>query len=240
MRRSVCALTLAVALVSSVGPARAGTDLGLLAGVAAGTHTSVDNPGSLTGVVPGALLEVTQRWDRFRIHLEGLPAISIRATNAGPLGTSSGKLSLLNSTALYDLDPHHRFRAGFGFQLVNEQSYNGNNGDLDQSRVTSPIYAAGATLPLPNDHFVDLNLMVDPNLRGNLHLFTAAGVAVPDDPEAGGEVDYAAAYGWRRGAFSYLVGARGLTYHTRNTNTGQLLDRNVGAAATFEMRYTLK
>jgi hypothetical protein len=102
-------------------------------------------------------------------------------------------------------------------------------------------------LPLPREHFVEANLMVDPNLRGLLLVYNYLGQAATNDfglpsankPEAGAEVDYSAAYGWRRGRIEYLIGGRGLSYHTRNTSLGQLVDRNVGGGATFEVRFLL-
>ncbi len=138
---------------------------------------------------------------------------------------------------MFDLDPHRRYHIGAGEQLVNLSNFNGSNGQRNYSRVTSPIYAAGATLPLPNEHFVELNLMVDPNVRANLLVVDNTGIAQPSLPEQGAEVDYSASYGWRRGFIEYLVGLRGLSYHTKNVNTGGLVDRNVGGGATFEVRF---
>jgi hypothetical protein len=204
-----------------------------------GTHVGEENPAPVSGVVPGGLLEATQHVGRLRIRLEGFPEVSARASSAGNFGTSSAKLGLLNTTVLYDLDHNRRFRAGVGFQIIDLQSFNGNNGDIDQARVTSAIYTVGATLPVARDRFVELNVMVDPNIRGLLHVFPANAPQQPDEPEAGAEVDYSAAFGWRRGATTYLLGVRGLSYHTRNVNTGELVDRNVGAGGTFEVRFAL-
>jgi hypothetical protein len=148
-------------------------------------------------------------------------------------------LDLLNTTILVDVDPNHRFRIGGGYQLINLTSSNGNNGDRDLVRIASPIYAAGSTLPLPKDHFVELNLMVDPDLRGTLLVFNYLGQAHTNKPEQGAEVDYSAAYGWRRKNVEYLLGARALSYHTRNTILGELVDRNVGGGATFEIRFLI-
>jgi len=86
-------------------------------------------------------------------------------------------------------------------------------------------------------HIIDLDLKVDPNLRGNLHVFNEAGQAQADKPEAGAEFDYAVQYGWQRRNVVYRVGARALSYHTRNTSMGELVDRNVGGGVTFDVRY---
>ncbi len=204
-----------------------------------GTHVGSENPNPVSGVVPGALLELTQHVDRFRLHLEGLPQIGASSSGSGPFGHSSATLSLLNATALVDLDPARRFRLGFGFQVINVTNFNGNNANIDDSRVTSPIFAAGATLPVSHGHFVELNLMVDPNLRGVVDIFDNGATSEPNKPEGGAEVDYSAAYGWRRGLVTYLIGARGLSYHTRNLNTQALVDRNVGGGVTFEVRFAL-
>jgi hypothetical protein len=232
-------LAAAAAFLACASPARAETDLGVLGAILAGSHVGAENPGPVSGVAPGALLQATQHIGRFRVHLEGFPDVSVRASSAGNFGTSSASLSLLNSTVLYDIDRKHRFRAGLGFQIVNLRSFNGSNGDVNESRVTSAIYAVGATLPVAKNRFVELDLMIDPNIRGLLHVFPANFPQQPDEPEAGAEVDYSAAFGWHRGATTYLLGARGLSYHTRNVNTGELVDRNVGGGLTFEVRFAL-
>lgn len=251
MRRLVTFIALIVGLGTS--PALAdgnpglGTDVGALAALLVGTHVGSENPVPVSGIVPGALLELTQHVDRVRLHFEGIPTVAATGANQGPFGHSSASLDLLNTTVLVDVDPQHRLRIGGGFQLVNLTSKNGSNGDVNRVRIVSPIYAAGATLPLPNQHFVELNLMIDPNLKGTLLVYnylgqartTNNGTVSPNKPEAGAEVDYSAAYGWRRHNIEYLLGARGLSYHTRNTVLGNLVDRNVGGGATFEVRFLL-
>jgi hypothetical protein len=229
---AVFALTAAAA-----GAADTQTDVGLFTAVVVGTHVGSDNPVPVTGVVPGAAIELTQHVDRVRLHLEGIPTVAASGTGSGLFGRSSASLDLLNTTVLVDLDQHARFRIGAGYQLINLTNKNGDNGDRNDVRIASPIYAAGSTLPLPKDRFVELNLMVDPNLRGDLLVFNYLGVAHTNKPEQGAEVDYAAAYGWRRKNTEFLVGARALSYHTRNTMLGELVDRNVGGGATFEVRF---
>jgi len=234
------ALALALFLMLGCGAARAETDVGVLGAIVAGSHIGQDNPTPVSGVVPGALLEVTQRWQGFRVHLEGVPQISVAGTNSGAaFGRSTASLSILNATALVDLDPHHRIRAGAGFQLINLRNFNGNNGDTNYARATSPRYELAATLPAPRDHFVELSFAVLPNVRANLGAHDINNQPEADKPEIGAEVDYSAGYGWRRGATIYVVGVRGLSYHTRNGLTGQLVDRNVGGGVTFEARFPI-
>jgi hypothetical protein len=234
---SLAAVSSALLLACTPAPAAAETDLGVLAALLAGTHVGEGNTSS--GVVPGGLLEVTQRWDRLRLHLEGIPQVGATSSNTSTFGHSSATLAILNSTVLCDLDRQHRFRVGAGLQVIDLRSFNADDGDTDESRITTPIYALGATLPLAHDRFIEVNVMVDPNVRGVLHIFPPSAPAEPGEPEAGAEVDYSAAFGWRRGSVSYLVGGRGLSYHTRNVNTGALVDRNVGGGATFEVRFAL-
>jgi hypothetical protein len=242
MRRLAAALACACACFGAAASARADdrTEVGVFAALVAGTHVGSDNPAPVTGVIPGAALEVTQHVERFRLHLEGIPTVAATGSNRGPFGSSSASLDLLNAVAMVDVDPNARYRVGAGFQLVNLTNKNGNNGDRNDVRIASPIYAAGADLPLPKAHFVELNLNVDPNLRGVLDVFNYLGQARRNKPEAGAEVDYGAAYGWRRGDVEYLLGGRGLSYHTRNTDNGELVDRNVGGGATFEVRFLLR
>jgi hypothetical protein len=237
--RSIAAALLLCAACAAPAWADTTTEAGLFTAIATGTHVGADNPQPVTGVIPAAAIELTQHFNSVRLHLEGIPTVTASGTNNGPFGNSSATLDLLNTTVLVDLDPNHRFRVGGGMQLINLSNINGNNGDRNYARATAAIYAAGATLPLPNGHFIDVNVNVDPNVRANLIAFTFLGVSEPVKPEQGAEVDYAAAYGWKRGRLEYLVGLRGVSYHTRNNNDGSLVDRNVGGGATFETRYLI-
>lgn len=235
------AFALGVALCAALAvPAYADPsgEVGGLAAILTGTHVGEDNPEPVSGVVPGALLEARGRDGRVFAHLEGIPTITVGTSSSGPFGRSSATLGLLNATVLAGIDRRSRLRLGGGLQIVTLQNFNGNNGDRDRVRVSSPIYAAEAVLPLGSEaRFVQLDLMLDPNVRGILSATDSTGAARPDEPEQGAEVDYAAAYGWRRGRFTYLVGLRGLSYHTRDLRNGELVDRNVGGGVTFEARY---
>ena len=241
MKRSVKPAPLIVAALAAFGavaaPACAETDVGAVAAVLAGTHVGADNPQPVSGVVPGALLEASQIWPRWRIRLEGFPQIALSAPSAGSLGTSNAALSLLNAEVQVDLDPRHRFRVGAGYQLVNLSNFNGNNGDRDQSRITSPLFTAVADLPAGTSRSVEITLTGAPNVRGILHIFAADGMSRTAKPEAGAEIDYGAAYAWHFPGATYLLGFRGLSYHTRNTDNGELVDSNVGAGLTFEARF---
>jgi hypothetical protein len=251
LRRTLAAFAFALVFLRAGAPALADsntqTDLGVLTAIVAGSHVGSENPVPVSGVVPGALLEITQHVDRVRLHLEGLPTIAVTGSNNGAFGHSSASLSLLNSTIMVDIDPKRRFRLGGGFQLVNLTNKNGSNGDVNRVRIASPIFAAGATLPLPKGHFVEMNVNVDPNLRGILLVYNYLGQAQTNNfglptankPEIGAEVDYAAAYGWRHHDVEYLLGFRGLSYHTRDASIGDLVDRNVGGGVTFEVRFLL-
>ncbi len=242
MRLAGCALAGASFVAANCAAAcaePASTQLGVLTAVIAGSHVGFDNPQTTHGVVPGAALEATHRVRRLRIHLEGIPTVAARGSTAGAFGRSSASLDLLNATLTYGVGPAQRVRVGGGFQVVNLTNANGRNGDRNAVRITSPIYAAGATLPLRRDRFVEASVMIDPNVRGILRVAQATGAPRRPEPEVGAEVDYAAALGWCRGAVTYLVGARGLSYHTRDAERGNLIDRNVGAGATFEVRVAL-
>jgi len=219
-------------------PAGAETDVGLFTAVVAGSHAGSENPIAVTGVVPGAALEVVQHAGRFSLALEGIPTVAASAGGTGRFGRSSASLSLLNATANVELDPRRRFHIGTGFQLVNLSNRNGNNGDRNTVRIVSPIYTAGTSLPLARGA-VDLDVNVDPDLRGILHIFHNDGSPGIDKPEAGAEIDYRAAYRWSRGDVTYRAGVRGLSYHTRNTTNGELVDRNVGAGVSFDARFAL-
>ncbi len=236
-RAAPLALAAAAAFCAANAPARAETDLGVEAAVLAGTHVGADNPQPVSGVVPGALLEASQIFPRWRIHLEGFPQVNLSAPSAGSLGTSNASLSLLNAEVQVDLDPHHRFRLGAGYQVVNLSNYNGNNGDRDQSRVTSPLFTGVADLPAGAGRSVELTLTAAPNVQGILHIFQSDGVPRTAKPEQGAEIDYGASYAWHYPGATYLLGFRGLSYHTRNTANGELVDRNVGAGLTFEARF---
>ncbi len=240
-RRTLAALGLTalatVAFVATRAPAKAETDVGVFTAIVAGSHVGSENPIPLGGLVPGAALEVVQHAGRVALGFEGIPTVGAQAGTSGPYGRSSASLSLLNATATVDLDPRRRFRAGAGFQLINLANRNGRNGDRNTVRITSPIYTAGTTVPLRRGG-IDIDLNVDPNLRGVLHIFPIDGTT-PEKPETGAEIDYRAAYRWTRGDLTYRAGLRGLSYHTRDTQTGELVDRNVGGGVTFDVRLAL-
>jgi hypothetical protein len=215
------------------------TDVGALAAVVAGSHVGYENPNPVSGVVPGAALEFTERVERVRLRLEGIPTVAATGSGSGPYGASSASLSVLNAIVYVDVDPHRFIRLGSGYQLVDLTNKNGNNGDRNDVRIASPIYAVATTVPLRGYRFVEAQLLVDPNLSGNLLVFNALGQSGPNEPERGAEVDYSAAYGWGTPRVAFLAGIRGLVYHTRNTLTGALVDRNTGAGVTFEAHFHL-
>ena len=226
-------------LFACAAPALAETDIGALAAVLSGTHVGADNP-SVSGVGAGALLEFTQTWDRFRIHLEGIPKVTVSGSApTNGFGKSTASLSIVNATGMVDLDAHARIRAGAGFQLVNLRNFNGNNGDTNYARVTSPRFEVDSELPTAHNRFVALSFAVMPNVEGVLHAITITGIPEIDRPEHGSEIDYAAGYGWHAGAATYILGFRALNYKTRNTNTGELVDSNVGGGLTFEARFPI-
>ena len=227
------------ALVAVASPALAdsSTDVGLFAAVVSGTHVGFANPEPVSGVVPGAALEFTERVDRIRLHLEGIPTVAATGSGTGAFGSSSASLTLLNSTLMVDLDAHHIVRVGAGYQLIDLTNKNGNNGDRNDVRIASPIYAVAADVPLRPRHFVEAQLLLEPNLSGNLLVFHDTGMSGPNEPERGAEVDYSASYGIDARHVTYLVGFRGLSYHTKNAETGALVDRNTGAGVTIEARF---
>jgi hypothetical protein len=232
--RLCCAL-----LFFALGTAAAGaqTEIGIEGAIVAGSHVGEDNPTPVSGVVPGALLEITQKWNGFRLHLEGIPQVGAAGTNSGAFGHSSATLSILNATAMVDLDKNHRIRVGGGVQLINLHNFNGNNGDTNYARATSGRYEVAATLPIARDRFVELSAAVLPNVRASLGAYTINNLPEANKPELGAEVDYSAGYGWKRGGTAYIVGVRGLSYHTRNGLNGALVDSNVGGGVTFEVRF---
>jgi hypothetical protein len=235
--RAFGAFVALAAMLPSVARADASTDVGIFAAIVAGQHVGSDNPVPVSGVVPGAALEVEQRIDRFRVHLEGIPTVGASGSSSGVYGHSSATLDLLNTVASYDVDANRRASVGLGYQLINLANTNGNNGDVNQVRIGSPIYALALRFPTSAAHGFETNLMIDPNLRGVLNIFTYQDVARVPKPEQGAEIDYAADYRWDRGPFVYRVGVRGLSYHTRNLDNGELVDRNVGAGVSFDARY---
>ena len=237
--RALVAFVLVCAL-SAPALADSETDIGALAAAAYGQHVGAGNPTPVNGVAPAALLEVTQYINNLQLHVEGIPTITATGVGAaGPFGRSSATISLLDTLLMVNVDPNRRFRLGGGVQFINLRNFNGNDGSTNSAHLANVIYAAGSTLPLPNHHFIELTTYVLPNVRTNLAVFNAAGVAQPNEPEQGAEIYYNAAYGWTRGRSTMLLGIAGLNYHTRNTNDGSLVDRNVGGALTFEYRYRL-
>jgi hypothetical protein len=238
-RRVVAVLWFACGPVFAPIAARADVtgEAGIFTAVIAGQHVGSDNPVPVSGVVPGAAIEALLQDDRFRFHLEGIPTVAATGSNVGAFGHSSASLDVLNTTALVDVDKNRRIGIGAGFQLVNLTNKNGDNGDVNDVRIASPIYALALNLPVGERRGFETNLMIDPNLRGTLLIYNYLGVAQPNKPEQGAEIDYAADYRIERGNLVYRFGFRGLSYHTRNLDNGELVDRNVGAGITFDARY---
>lgn len=214
------------------------TEAGLLAAFVAGSHVGSENPIPVSGVVPGAALEIVHHAGFVSLALEGIPTVAAAVGTVGAFGRTSASLALVNATILVDLGPERRYRIGTGAQVVDLTNHNGLNGDRNTVRITTPIYSAGVTFPL-RAGALDVDANVDPNLRGILHIYSFNGDERQNKPEAGAEIDYRAAYRWERGNVVYRAGVRGLSYHTRDTRTGELVDRNVGAGLTFDARFAL-
>lgn len=228
-----CGLTVAPAL------AQPSTEIGASAALGFGQHVGSDYPTPVNGIVPAGFVDVTERFDRWRLELQGFPTITATGVNRGSDGHSVAKLSLFDAVFMADVDPSRQFRLGTGLQLINLSNVNGLNGETNAARVASQIFAAGSTIRLPRLRFLDFNLYVIPNLRANLYVTSGAGVPEGTRPEKGAELYYNAAFGWSRGPITYRIGLAGLSYHTRDTTTGELVDRNVGGGPMFEMRYRL-
>jgi hypothetical protein len=226
-----CCLTMTPALADS------STDVGALAGIGYGRHVGADNPVPVNGWAPGGFVELTHYAGRLRFHVDGIPTITATGTNRGPFGRSSATLSLIDAVVMVDTGRNSRFRLGTGVQVINLANDNGNTGVRNAVHVASQVYAAGSTMPLGRHRFIEATVCAAPNLRANLLLFSDAGVAQPIRPEQGAEVYYGAAYGWTHGNATYLIGFAALSYHTRDTRNGGLLDRNAGGGVTFEYRY---
>ena len=234
--KALLALVIVLALTSAPALADSATDVGVLGAVAVGQHVGEGNPVPTNGVVPAALFEFTQHLNSVRLHIDAIPQVSLSGLSTGAYGRSSASASLLDAILMTDFGSHERFRLGAGAQVVNLSNYSGQNGETNSGRASGWLYSAASTLPLRSNHFVELQLYLVPNIRSNLQVFFQ-GVQQPTEPEQGAEVYYSAAYGWTRGRNTWLLGLSGLSYHTRNTDDGQLVDRNVGGAVTFEWRY---
>ena len=76
-----------------------------------------------------------------------------------------------------------------GYQLVTLTNKHGDNGDRNDVRIASPIYAFASMLPVAANHFAEAQLLVDPNLRGTLSVFDRLGRSHPNEPEQGADVD---------------------------------------------------
>jgi hypothetical protein len=215
------------------------TEIGSLGALGFGQHVGESNPVAVNGIAPAALPQLTQYFDRFRFQLQAIPTITATGDGGGPYGRSSARLSLVNALLMANIDPYHHFRVGTGVQVINLSNFNASNGQNNYSHIAAQMFSAGSTWRLPKQRFLDFNLYVVPNVRANLLVKDPNGAFEPNEPEAGAEMFYSAAYGWTRGNFTYLAGIAGLSYHTRDLNNGSLVDRNVGAGPMFEMRYRI-
>jgi len=188
------------------------------------------------GAAPVAALELTERFEHVRFHLEGLPRIAGSVGDPQFFGRSWIAGGFLNATALIDLDARGRIRAGAGFQVINAERYVGSTAQTLAFRATSARYEVAATLPVAKGRFVELSFAALPNVRAVVHARDSFGSVFPDRTGAGAEVDYSAGYGWRGGVVRYVAGVRGVSYHTLNAGFGSPVDRLGAVAATFEVR----
>lgn len=232
----VCAMVFGAACAPERARADSRTEIGTFAAIVAGSHVGSENPEPVGGVVPGAALEIVHHVGTVALQLEGIPTVAASTGSTGAFGRTAASLALLNAVLFVDIGSQRRYRVGTGAQVVDLSNLNGRNGDRNTVRITSPIYAFGTSLPLARGA-LDLDANVDPNLRGILHIFSSDGTERQNKPEAGAEIDYRAAYRWQRGNVAYRAGVRALSYHTRDTRMGELVDRNVGAGVTFDVRF---
>jgi len=206
----------------------------------AGTHLR-DGDVRYRGIVPGALLEIDAHSGRAGLRLETLPVpISVPVGAPGAFGRTSLGLSLLNAEATADLLPRGALRAGLGAQVANVSNYDGTNGLHEAARESGVSYILAGSVPFGRDgNAFDGRLSVIPNVRAELLRFPPVGTAATNASETGAETDVQLTYRWTRDRYVYRVGARGLSYSTRDTRTGALVDRNVGAGLIVEAQYRL-
>ncbi|TAM75980.1 hypothetical protein EPN44_06925 [bacterium] len=239
MRRLMLAVVAALLIVSPALADPPQTALGIQALALSGFHREPNYDQSGTGI--GALLELSHRWDRMELHLEGIPVVTTTAhATSQQFGATAPALGVFSATARLALDTHRRLWIGLGTTIINQRTPLPNMARTAESRLAGGRYEIIARIPLHATHFVELEAGIIPRMFGSDHfLFDDPAHPPINKDEHAAETDVALAYGISHGHNAYLIGLRSINFSADFSRPGDAADRNVAYGLTFEARYGL-
>jgi hypothetical protein len=237
MRKSnSLALILAVALLGA--STRTHVYVGAQAILAAGAHTDV--AGKQSGIAGGALLQFGIRGKRVRLHVEGIPPVSLPQKPSSYYGQATPQLSLLNGEVQYAVEPSQRWWFGLGDTIINQRTPLPNLGQVVASRLAGLRYALSYQRSIGVWRFCEIDFGAAPHLTGIDHFTYSVPPQEIDKPEIAAEEDALIAYGVTRGNTQWLIGLRTINFSARFALTGASADRNNGAGPLLELRQFVK
>lgn len=217
--------------------ALAATYVGIQALALTGVHEDV--AGSQHGFAGGGFLELQVGGRRVRVHLEGVPVVSVPQQATAHYGQATPAIGIVDGALRLGLDRDGGLFAGFGADIINQHTPLPNLDQEVASRLAGFRVELGYRAQLGGWHFVEALVGAAPSLHGN-DVYTYD-IPLPREikPELASEVDYSAAYGFTRGRSEWLFGLRAINFAAHYTQTGLAADRNAGFGFMAEWRALL-
>lgn len=202
-----------------------------------GVHTDI--AGSQRGAALGALLEASAAAGRWRLHLEGIPPVSLPQKPSITYGQATPQFSLFDGALGYALDRNGFASFGIGMTVINQKTPLPAQHDTVSSRLAGARFDLRLRRPIGAGRFVELELAGSPRLYGaDVYRYD-----IPDPTqvrqELAAEEDAIAAYGIDRGPNEWLFGFRTINFAAKFLDTGLEADRNNGAGFLVEWRRVL-
>lgn len=234
----VLAVALA-ALATAETPAPQQSYAGVQALVVAGAHRDV--AGSQYGVGAGPLLQFHLVRDRFALHVEGIPVVSIPGTRPSVMyGQATPKLGIFNGQFEYATAQNRRLWLGLGETVYNQRTPLPAQNQEVSSRLAGVRYTVRYRRAMHARRFVEALFGAAPTLTGS-DVYRYGDGVTPNviKQERASEVDASLALGYVRRTSEWLVGIRTVNFAARFTATGEAADRNVGVGPMIEWRRIL-
>lgn len=198
-----------------------------------------DAAGSQYGIGGGPLLQVHLAVQRFAIHLEGIPVVSIPGIRPSvTYGQATPALGIFNGQAEYALDPRGRFWAGFGETIYNQRTPLPAQAQSVSSRLAGARYTLSYCREFGR-HFVNALVGAAPYLGGSDVYTYLSGAPSTIKPERASEIDASLEFGYTYRHSQWLIGVRTLNFSAMYPATGEAADRNVGIGPVIEWRELL-
>lgn len=217
--------------------ALATTYIGVQALALTGVHQDI--AGSQRGFAGGGFVELQVGGKRLRLHLEGVPVVSVPQAPSAHYGQATPAVGIVDGALRFALDPQGRFFAGVGADVINQHTPLPNLDQEVASRLSGIRYELGYDAPIGDRHFVEGLVGAVPSLWGK-DIYTYS-VPVPSygEDERASEVDYSLAYGISYSHAEWLFGLRAINFAAHFTATGAAADRNAGFGLLVEWRDVL-